>query len=590
MLAALGQRRDCALPAVLAAAQSGDAAVRAAALRALGALGDAGAVPLLMKNLAGGDERLAVVRPEALSAIDSPAVACAVIAALSTPTAALCPGCSSWPRSNGWPRPGRSSCALDDPDPAVRLAAAKALGQTARAEDIARLLDRVAKGGEGAAAVQDALRATFDRLVDKEACVKGLVAAGRPSSPALYGFAVELLGVAGGPTAAAFVAEAAASADETVRENGLSRVGRMAGPGGRSDAVALGQDQCRRQAACPGPAGYIRIIRQFGDVAAHRLEMVKEALAAAERDEERLLAVESLGRIASPEALAMVLGFVDRPLYRETACAAAVQVAEELLPTHPQLVADAMARIGPRIENPKLAIRADSAVQKRPASGCLKGSGKRALVPQCACYFPGCERFCGWKAATSRRSPKGLLRRPAVHLDFDVVVQVVGGVALGVQPHVSALGRLALLVAGVHELAAEVLDVLQVLAHAQARGIVEVVVEDRLHVLDEVGVVGHLDHDVVIHAGLAVIVPHDDGVDLGRAPRSICTHCLSGPSSTKLPSEPSLSPSVIMRQLADDRLRVAGGDLLLQGQVRGARRGVQGGRALSTYFSSVGAA
>ena len=41
-----------------------------------------------------------------------------------------------------------------------------------------------------------------------------------------------------------------------------------------------------------------------------------------------------------------------------------------------------------------------------------------------------------------------------------------------------------------------------------------VVVENRLHVHDEVGVVRRLDHDVAIDAGLRMEMPHADGVDL----------------------------------------------------------------------------
>jgi hypothetical protein len=41
-------------------------------------------------------------------------------------------------------------------------------------------------------------------------------------------------------------------------------------------------------------------------------------------------------------------------------------------------------------------------------------------------------------------------------------------------------------------------------------------------------------------------VPDEDGVDIRSFARSICTHCLPGPSSTHEPSLPSLSPSTIM--------------------------------------------
>ena len=92
--------------------------------------------------------------------------------------------------------------------------------------------------------------------------------------------------------------------------------------------------------------------------------MIEEVMKVAERNEERIMAVEAIGRIPNAEALAAALTYLDKPVYRETACAAAVQIAEELVPVEPAKVVDAMQKVLPAIEDKKVALRAESALQE----------------------------------------------------------------------------------------------------------------------------------------------------------------------------------------------------------------------------------
>src|SRR4029079_8021124 len=70
---------------------------------------------------------------------------------------------------------------------------------------------------------------------------------------------------------------------------------------------------------------------------------------------------------------------------------------------------------------------------------------------------------------------------------------------------------------GIDELAFVRLEIFAVRAGAQSGTVVLGVIENRFHVLSEIGVIGNLNHDVVIDLGGVKGVPNDDGKNLIRA-------------------------------------------------------------------------
>ena len=85
--------------------------------------------------------------------------------------------------------------------------------------------------------------------------------------------------------------------------------------------------------------GYIRIARQLNVPTEQRIEMCQTALTLAERDEDRSLVLETLGRYPSLTSLKAVTGYLDKPALREVASAAAVAIGEKLADQHPREVA-----------------------------------------------------------------------------------------------------------------------------------------------------------------------------------------------------------------------------------------------------------
>src|SRR5512136_2227856 len=89
------------------------------------------------------------------------------------------------------------------------------------------------------------------------------------------------------------------------------------------------------------------------------------------------------------------------------------------------------------------------------------------------------------------------------------MVHIVGCIAVAVKSEITCPDAL-----GIDQSAFIGFYVFFVLADAEANGVVMVIVIDRRHALDEVLISGGLDDDIPIDAGLAVVMPDQDGVQI----------------------------------------------------------------------------
>ena len=104
--------------------------------------------------------------------------------------------------------------------------------------------------------------------------------------------------------------------------------------------------------------GYIRIIRQFGLRPGQRLQMSKMAFAAASRDEERKLVLDTLTRFPSAQGLRMITPHLQNSSLSEDASKAAVKIGEKIVDNDPKSVADAMTKVIAATKNEEIANRA----------------------------------------------------------------------------------------------------------------------------------------------------------------------------------------------------------------------------------------
>jgi HEAT repeat protein len=337
-----------ALPVVLRAAKEGAPDIRLAAIRALARLGNASAAPLLMETIAQAQDELAEAARDSLAELKGREIDDAIAAALDR---------TEWKArvffiELAGERGIKSAApallkAADDPDLKIRLAAIRALGTTVGLDDLSAVIAKLlaATSKEETAALKDALGKACLRAPDREAAAEKVLSAMREASVASKCLLVETLGQIGGATALKAVSASARDADARIQDAATRVLGAWLSPDAAPTLLELAKSGEGNKFQIRALRGYIRIARQLGLPADQRLAMCREAFALAQRDEEKRLVLEVLGRIPSAEALAMVLPHLKSPGLKAAASTAAVSIGEKIVGTSPAAVAKAVQQV-----------------------------------------------------------------------------------------------------------------------------------------------------------------------------------------------------------------------------------------------------
>jgi HEAT repeat protein len=369
VLTALGDRADAAArPVAVQAAASADAQVRVAAMRALATLGNPSDVPLLLAGAAEADRAVADAALDSLAAL--PGIDASIVGALG--------------QAQGKSRlilfdvVGRRQiaaavpallAALDAKDAATRMAAIGALGGTIAPHDFSSLTKRLLTTGspEEQAAAQRALRLACSRRPDKRACAEALVASLAQAPPVAKRFLLELLGTVGGPTALDAVAAAAMDADEEIQDTATRVLGDWPTPDVAAALLEVARKSPSERFRVRALRGYLRVARQMDVSAGQKVVMCRQAIALAQRNEERILAIETLGRYASPEALKLAVAQLGSEPLRAAASTSVVSIGEMIVGSYPQQVAAAMQEVLKTTRDKNLTRRATEALRQATA-------------------------------------------------------------------------------------------------------------------------------------------------------------------------------------------------------------------------------
>ena len=357
----LGERGDAsALPTVIKASESGDANMKIAAVRVLGALGDGSVVPILLKAAASGDETLATTACDSLAVLGGDDVDAQLSGRLEN--------------SDGRERlvlvdvAGRRGITSVIPlllkyvsadDPELRNSAIDGLGMTVGLRDFPPLVDKMLAMGSSVSAkpMKEALRKACQRMADRDAAASVLLDRTAGVSAAAQTELMDLLVYVGGEKALAGVRAAAKGNDDSAANAATQALGKWLTPDVAPVLLDLAQSGNQKyQVRCL--RGYIRIIRQFGLRPRQRLQMSKQAFAAATRDEERKLVLDTLTRFPSAQGLRMITAHLKTPALREEASKAAVTIAEKIVNNDPKSVAAAMPKVVAATKNADIANRA----------------------------------------------------------------------------------------------------------------------------------------------------------------------------------------------------------------------------------------
>lgn len=323
------------LPTVHSAAKSRNPQVRAAALRALGRLGDARMVELLSAELSREDE-VARAASSALAAIPDPDADAAIIAALKVEKdaprrAGLIAVLSA--RKVAAAVPVLLAQASGD-DARVRAAAVAALCQLAQPGDVPGMVRalRKAEGDKAHEEAEKAIAAVCLRASEREDRadpVLAEIARADDDDKALQ--LLPVLGRIGGAEALKIVKDALRNGQGATYDAAVRAISNWPDATVADDLLDLARNAKHEQHRLRALRALIRVVAKPGPrPPAEKLGYLKAAMQLATRDEERRLIIERAAAIRTTDALAFVVPYLDDKTLAEAACKAVCDLAHPL--------------------------------------------------------------------------------------------------------------------------------------------------------------------------------------------------------------------------------------------------------------------
>jgi hypothetical protein len=149
----------------------------------------------------------------------------------------------------------------------------------------------------------------------------------------------------GGTKALATVVAGADSQDDQIKDAATRILGDWPSADAAPALLEIAKHHSEARYRVRAMRGYLRIARQLQLTADERLDMFRTAMVAAERDEEKRLALDILTRIPSVDTLNLAVSYLGDAVLRDSAADAAVKMAPRLLTSDPHAVAQAMRKI-----------------------------------------------------------------------------------------------------------------------------------------------------------------------------------------------------------------------------------------------------
>lgn len=330
VLAMADRTQTVKVPAILKAAGSGPVQVRLAAIKALGQVGNATCLDPLLEIARDTDAELASAAKEALVVLPGDSVDEDLAARLAKADGKTFPLLIELVGQRRIEANEILLKAVKNSDSSVRIAALKALGNTASQKYLSVLVAAVVKptSADDAEAAQLALKTAAIRMPDREACAAELADSLDGSSGPTQIALLDILGAVGGKKALAAVGTAAKSSDVALQDAGSRLLGEWrtidAAPVLLSVAKGGGKYQIRAL------RGYIGIAQKFTMSEAERAQMCTSALEIARQPAELKLIFDVLKRYPNLEMLKVAVQTMADPDLKKDATDAAKAIAQKV--------------------------------------------------------------------------------------------------------------------------------------------------------------------------------------------------------------------------------------------------------------------
>lgn len=327
--------------AVIDALKNANAEVRAAALAAMPKVGGAaelGAIGALAASAAGAEREAARA---ALARLRGDDVDASLLAAAASPgdAATRAEFIAALALRNCAAAVDPLLQACEDGDPVVRAAAYRSLAALATGAALPKLVDRLVREADESAraAAGDAVVAVAGKIDDAEQRVQPLLEKLKDASGASRAVLIAALGRIRGPLALAAARLALDDADAAVVDAAVRALADWPDDTVIPDLLQIAAASAKETHQVIALRGVVRIVRAHADRPPEEsLAILKSALEAARRDEERKSAVAALGDVRCPGALMLAREFLERDGLRDDAAGAVAALARSLAARHPE--------------------------------------------------------------------------------------------------------------------------------------------------------------------------------------------------------------------------------------------------------------
>lgn len=369
LLEALAESADEAiLPVFLESLKDADQGVRIAALSGMGRLASASAVPALVESIARSKEKELEAARNALAIIPGDAVIDQLTRAIdssdSESRVKLIQTLATRPSDKVETYLKKTAM---DKDVGVRIASLLILKKLTTVEDLPFLLGRlaVAETDDESEAVQAGVFAVFGRAEDKQKVVDDIMAQYKTSAKPAQVAILKLIGLTGITESLGALRTAWKSEDKDIKEAALRGMTEWPNLGASEDLLKIvkeGDDLIHKVLAFRG------FNRMVGAAAAETpesaIDMLKAALEVAPRNEEKVLAIGTIGNIGHPKTLKVLLPHVSNEEIQSESAAAIFKVVETLgLASTAESLAT-LETLKTTVKSDKDKARADSLIQK----------------------------------------------------------------------------------------------------------------------------------------------------------------------------------------------------------------------------------
>lgn len=374
LIGALADRGDAtAREAIVALASDKDAAVKDAAILALGSLGTKDDVPLLVKYFAAGDEAEKTAARKSLVKTVAQGSNAAIVAELKNakPDVKVELIKLLAERRALDSIPAFVAAALDA-EPAMRMAGMAGLGQLASAEQIPDMLKAVLKADKGAEreAAEKAVMFVCERIEDPEKRAEPVLAVYEKASPADQLLLLSTVGRVGGKAALKVVEAAIADKNAKKADAGVRALCNWPDASVTPQLLELAEKAPQASQKTLALRAAIRVASLPDKrTAAEKLDLLKKIMKMAKRDEERNLVLKRAAALRSVDALKFVLPYVDQPAYAQQACLSVADLAHDrtLRQANKELFDPALDKVIAISKDPKVVGRAKAYKENKTA-------------------------------------------------------------------------------------------------------------------------------------------------------------------------------------------------------------------------------